>query len=359
MRLLLVLKMANHTLEEMILAPLLSLSHIEHIYILRDYESGIKHDKITFICSKRNKNNNLRHIEKIFKGIKYCNLYKIDLIISVLLYPHGYIAKTISVLTKVPHIHMVVAGAREFWVKGKIIEKFNLKLLKTSYFVTITGNQTKNYLLSNGYASNKLVILPNIPNMCFENVKTNVEKKYDIISFSRIDKNKNISLLIKAISKLKNEFSLKVMIAGDGSELKNLKKMSSDLNLDDIIEFVGYISGNDAKIKAYTNSKIFVSCSKGEGFPVSLLEAMLCGCVPVISNVGDIIDVIVQGENGFIFNDTDNEEELINLLRTLLINNELLESTSDKAIQIKKQISIENNSQIWSDILSRVKNGSI
>ena len=126
-------------------------------------------------------------------------------------------------------------------------------------------------------------MLPNLPNQAFmdSNMQEEGERKYDIVSFSRIDKNKNIGLLLRAVSRIKNECSVKLIVAGDGEELDNLKRMAKELAIGEYIDFVGYISDLEDKLRIYRNSRIFVSCSKGEGFPVSLLEAMSCGCVPV------------------------------------------------------------------------------
>ena len=52
--------------------------------------------------------------------------------------------------------------------------------------------------------------------------------------------------------------------------------------------------------------KVYTLLSMSEGLPSSLCEAMLCGCVPVGSNVGGIRNVI--GECGFIINHKDISE---------------------------------------------------
>ena len=37
-----------------------------------------------------------------------------------------------------------------------------------------------------------------------------------------------------------------------------------------------------------------------EGLPISLLEAFSCGCTPICTAVGGIVDVIKNGENGYL-----------------------------------------------------------
>ena len=45
-----------------------------------------------------------------------------------------------------------------------------------------------------------------------------------------------------------------------------------------------------------------------EGLPVTLLEALSVGCIPICSNVGGIPDVIESGINGFL-SDSSSEED--------------------------------------------------
>jgi glycosyltransferase involved in cell wall biosynthesis len=53
--------------------------------------------------------------------------------------------------------------------------------------------------------------------------------------------------------------------------------------------------------KYYTSMDVFVSCAKLEGGPIPLVEAMMCNVVPVASKTGFSPDIIVQGDNGFLF----------------------------------------------------------
>lgn len=356
MNILLIAKLANHTLDENILSPLLKSSQVNHIYVLRDFPGDMISEKVTYLHPEKITKSKIRHLKKIINGISYCSEYKIDAILGVLITPHGYIGKTLSLFTRIPYVHITIAGHREYWIDGKLVEKMNIALFKRANAITVTGKQTQSYLNSKGVDLNKIVILPNLPNASFTNVNVavNNQRMYDIVSFSRIDKNKNIDLLLRAVARIKDSCTIKLIIAGDGDELKNLEVVADNLKMRDNVKFVGYISKLEDKVNIYTNSKIFVSCSKGEGFPVSLLEAMSCGCVPVVSNVGDIVDVIQQGKNGFVFNDTDDEKELAEFLLQLLNGEGLIKNMRKEALKIKKNISVDNNAKIWDGILSKL-----
>ena len=66
-----------------------------------------------------------------------------------------------------------------------------------------------------------------------------------------------------------------------------------------------------------------------EGLPVTLLEALSVGCIPICSPVGGIINVVVDGYNGFLSKSYE-EDDYYQLLRRIL-------SMDSKDISIIKQ----------------------
>ncbi|WP_159522063.1 glycosyltransferase family 4 protein [Sunxiuqinia indica] len=68
------------------------------------------------------------------------------------------------------------------------------------------------------------------------------------------------------------------------------------------VKVLGFITQKEM-IQQFSNHKVFTQFSLSEGLPNTLCEAMLCGCVPVGSNVNGIPDAI--GETGFILENQD------------------------------------------------------
>jgi len=63
---------------------------------------------------------------------------------------------------------------------------------------------------------------------------------------------------------------------------------------------------------------IAISPSKTDGIPVSILEAVLSGCFPIAENLSSLKDVIVHGENGFLYPAGDHVSLAFYILRSLL-----------------------------------------
>lgn len=134
---------------------------------------------------------------------------------------------------------------------------------------------------------------------------------------------KGIDVLLNAIPIIRKEIpSLHVYIAGkSGSEEGNLKKLVKELNIEENVSFLGFISGAE-KYAYFKSADIYVHPSRYEPFGVVLLEAMACGKPIVASRVGGIPFVVEDGETGLLFK-SENVEELAEKVILLLRNKEL------------------------------------
>jgi phosphatidylinositol alpha-mannosyltransferase len=96
---------------------------------------------------------------------------------------------------------------------------------------------------------------------------------------------KGCQVLLSAINHvIKNGTkNIKVTICGKGQLLESLKKFVNDNNLDNVVEFKGYISEDD-KPKYYKSADLAVfPSSGGESFGIVLLEAMASGNTAVLA----------------------------------------------------------------------------
>jgi glycosyltransferase involved in cell wall biosynthesis len=71
------------------------------------------------------------------------------------------------------------------------------------------------------------------------------------------------------------------------------------------VEFLGRVS-DDQLASLFLTSKVYVQASRHEGFGMSLAEAMLGGCIPVVTKVGALPEVV--GETGVYIEDQAPEE---------------------------------------------------
>jgi glycosyltransferase involved in cell wall biosynthesis len=82
----------------------------------------------------------------------------------------------------------------------------------------------------------------------------------------------------------------------------------------------------------YEKGRIFILPSQQETMPVAIAEAMAQGKVVIASNVGAISEMFTDKSSGFLFERND-LEQLIDTLKQVYNNREMIEKISSNAIQ--------------------------
>ncbi len=121
--------------------------------------------------------------------------------------------------------------------------------------------------------------------------------------------NKNVFLMIAGPTARET-----IMADGGGQDyLISLKKIVKDAGCESQVIFVPFREKVEDYFKA---SDFFINPSESEGLSNALLEAMACGAVPISSRTSGVIDVISDGENGYIFN-TGDKDGLLSVLKKI------------------------------------------
>lgn len=130
---------------------------------------------------------------------------------------------------------------------------------------------------------------------------SNAKDSIIFIHVASCTKPKNHERLFRVFKKLEQEHSdFHLFCLGQGYD------MYRDLNIED--EQIHFL-GEKSNVADYLSfSDFFVLSSDYEGLPISLLEAMSLGVVPICTPAGGIKDVLRDGENGYMTSTFDDEE---------------------------------------------------
>ena len=90
----------------------------------------------------------------------------------------------------------------------------------------------------------------------------------------------------------------------------------------------------------YSGIDVYLSTSFLEGGPIPLIETMMSNIVPVVSDTGFARDVIIEGENGFIFNVDDDIKIIIKKLRA--------------ALNFNKDVSLSVKNFTWNSLVEKI-----
>jgi glycosyltransferase involved in cell wall biosynthesis len=132
-----------------------------------------------------------------------------------------------------------------------------------------------------------------------------------------------------------------LVIVGDGPMREDLQLLFRGTDT----TFTGYLQGEDLA-HAYASSDIFVFPSPNETFGNVVLEAMASGLPVIAPRSGGVIDSIVNGENGFLF-DCENKNDLLFSVSKIVANPTLLWKMGSQARQFASKCS-------WSGVLDHL-----
>ena len=182
------------------------------------------------------------------------------------------------------------------------------------------------YLLEEGINREKIVIIYNGTEL---SVKRESRQKHSdlIIGYAgRLSAEKNVPLLLKAVSLIKNTCSFQIQIAGDGPERDFLEQESMKRGLENRVHFLGHIKDLSKK---YSEWDILILPSRLEVFPMVLLEAMSYGVPVIASRVGGNQELIKDGISGLLF-ESDNAEDLAKKIKEFVRDRKLQKTLSLK-----------------------------
>ncbi|MFC1963385.1 glycosyltransferase [Chloroflexota bacterium] len=287
------------------------------------------------------------------------------LIHAYLLFPHGILAFVAARLTRRPISISLIAGPIELYSLGSPLGieyihplpwfgKVFLKILKHCSIVTTTGSRTRDFLVAHGVSKDRVYILPHTANdKQYQAIP--VPKIYDIISVGRLSPIKHLEVLLKTTARVKEKYqNIRVGIVGDGPCIASLEKLSTELDICDNVEFLGF----QKNVAHYYNSaKIFVLTSEREGFPSTFVEAMNCGIPSVVPDCGDIIDIAKDGSNAIIIRDYDDVDGFADAIMLLLEDKKLYRKLSQNALETAKRISVNKVAKEWNTIFKDLKIG--
>jgi glycosyltransferase involved in cell wall biosynthesis len=120
----------------------------------------------------------------------------------------------------------------------------------------------------------------------------------DVILVARLVPLKRIDLFIGAVAHVARQVpSVRAVIIGSGPMLEPGRAQVRALGVGRQVHFLGHAPDVFSWL---ARAKVFLLPSDTEGVSISLIEAMMCGAVPVVSDVGDLGDVVQPGISGVL-----------------------------------------------------------
>ncbi len=196
------------------------------------------------------------------------------------------------------------------WESTKYPADFFNKLLEFDQ-MWVPSNWQKECAIEQGYPENKIKIIPEGVDSDFiplENKPKN--DKFTFVIVGRWEYRKSTLELIKTFNEIfgeNNNVKLKLLVDNiyATDNIKNTKERLEFYKIDsENIEIINFVDRNEY-INILQTSDVFLSCARGEGWNLPLIEAISCGIITICSNWGAQLDfakgishtINIKGEN--------------------------------------------------------------
>lgn len=297
--------------------------------------------KVFFGTNSKNYKFNLFVLLKLLKLIKKKEIH--------LLHVHLGASLSYAIFVKIlrPNLKVIYHEHGEIFYnkKLKILIKYFGK--KIDSIIAVSKSAKKEIVEKTGYNPKKIKILYNFVNLRDHNKKNNLnleernllgitEEDFIIGFVGRLTEIKGCKFLIKSLPFL--DFRFKVIIAGDGPLMKEMKTLVEEMKVKEKVIFLGYV--NDLR-RIYPLFDVCVLSSKTEASPMIFYEAQAYG-IPIIgSDVPAINELIKPNKNGLLYQ-FGNSKELAEKISYLYKNPALRKKMSAYSIKNIKKYSLEN-----------------
>lgn len=285
-----------------------------------------------------------------------CNLKDMDLIIgyNFITYP---VAWKISQKLDIP----IIARYHDVWIGrwidtmgvsgifGEVLERYFLK--QDIDLILPVSDYTKNNLLPY-FPGERIKTVHNIVD--FPSVTSKPYTNPTIACVARLVEYKRVEDLIRAISIIKDSIpKIQCKIIGTGPLESQLKQLSKELDLDNNIEFLGFVEKHEDVMKVVNSSKIFCLPSVVEGFGIVIIEALSLKTPFVAAEIPPVVEA--SGRKGGLFYEPKNYKQLAKSLLKLLTDDKLYSQLQKEGYIQSKNYTKEAIGSRLNDIFNNIE----
>lgn len=231
------------------------------------------------------------------------------------------------------------------------IEAYLLRAVRRFDLIVVMGTKAADYFRRNARGARCWIVPGGIAVARF--TPPTVSPEFDLVVVARLVPVKRLDRFLCVIREVAvKRPDVSAVVLGDGPLRASLEAQARQLGVDSHIRFVGHQSDVTQWLR---RARVFVLTSDSEGLALSLIEAMACGLPAVVSNVGDLADLVQDGSNGYLITDlipSNFAGRIIELLRSPALLREFSAAARRSALSLDAAVM----AQRWDLILSFADN---
>lgn len=168
----------------------------------------------------------------------------------------------------------------------------------------------------------------------------------------RMDAEKHLWVLVKAMRRLLKDYKVHALIVGDGIDREHMIRLADELGISEHITFTGRISDEDKFALEHVGT-LYVIPSPAELQSIATLEAMACGQPVVAVDAGALAELCHDGENGYLF-ELDDDHGMAEGIAKIITDKKLREQFSQESLRIAKTHDLQHTLALFTKLYQRV-----
>ncbi len=278
----------------------------------------------------------------VIAGIRY----KPELYMGYHLFPGGLSALIVARLLGRPACYQMCGGPAELIGGGLYVEnRVTSSLRRPSAFlqrlaiavtrefdqVVVRGSKARQFLLDQGL-NGRIAVIPG--SVKVEGLPRQRQRCFDLIFVGRLTQLKQPLQFVEIVAAVRRDLpSIRAIVVGEGPLMSDMRNSAVRLGLGTQVELLGKRKDVEGLL---AQSKVFVLTSRSEGLSIAMAEAMAAGTVPVVTDVGDLRDLVRDGVSGYVI-PLDDSASFVRRVVALLEDSELWSRCSRNAAEAARR----------------------
>jgi glycosyltransferase involved in cell wall biosynthesis len=289
----------------------------------------------------------------LWAGFRFVKRWQPDVIHVHFAVPAGVLAWMLSKLTGVPYMMTVHLGD----VPGGVPEKtggwfkwvmpFTHPIWSNAKHVVAVSEFARQLALK--YYQCEIAVIHNGVDLDrLRPVDIRVQEPPRIVFAGRLMAQKNPIQIVRTLAELK-DLSLECVMLGDGPLMPDVQQAIKEHGLQERFTLPGWVTPEDV-LDWFDNSDILFMPSLSEGLPVVGVQALAKGLAFVVSNIGGFVDLVEDGENGYLVNLSD-LRKFGSMLQILLLSPQKLLQSRLASYQLARSFDLKKIVQQYEELL--------
>ena len=173
--------------------------------------------------------------------------------------------------------------------------------LATARCITVSGSERQRVLAERFCPPGRVVTIPNGVVMPDAPARPAAGPPFPVVHISRFDVAKNSAFIVSLLAELRRrrrhgDFTF--IVVGEGDGRAPVQEALRGMGLEDRVEFTGF---QRVPARYFEGALCYLSCSRWEGMPLSVMEALAHGLPAIASDVRGNVDVVLHDLNGLLY----------------------------------------------------------